>query len=186
MVDAFASVATDEDWTFLEEAAFEVSDEERGFLDAVEAGDLAQVEQAVREGVSLETTDVEGRPALLLAAQCGTTDVVRKLLELGADPNVCSREEGFEGSTVLMGLVCGFAPRDPDPEILEALLSVPEVDLEVRDEEGWTVLMHAIAAGPSRGDVVQRLLAAGADRDAENLDGESARQMAVERGVALS
>lgn len=54
-------------------------------VDAAAGGALARVQQLLDGGVRVDATDSEGRTALMAAAAFGHADIVRLLLERGAD-----------------------------------------------------------------------------------------------------
>jgi ankyrin repeat protein len=60
--------------------------------DAARAGNTLQVENLIRQGVSVDAPDRVGRTALMLAGMHGQTATVQKLLALGANPALVDRE----------------------------------------------------------------------------------------------
>ena len=60
---------------------------DKGLLDAVRAGQLAQVEQLLAKGADLDTRAIDGSTPLLLATQANRVDIARALIEAGADVN---------------------------------------------------------------------------------------------------
>lgn len=57
------------------------------FIESIKKGDVASVERWLAAGISANVKDGNGRPALLLAIQTGSLDVVDALLTKGADVN---------------------------------------------------------------------------------------------------
>jgi hypothetical protein len=57
-------------------------------LEAARSGDLAAVQALIAKGAALETTTAYGQTPLYLAAMNGREDVVRYLLDKGANPDV--------------------------------------------------------------------------------------------------
>lgn len=101
--------------------------------------------------------------ALLLAASYGKTEVVRFLLENGAEPTFVSQEAR---QTALHGAVQNGAT-----ELVELLLQ-QEIDINARDKYGGTPLFYAVENGRTSKSyavprdqmaIVQMLLEAGAD-----------------------
>ncbi len=75
------------------------------FFALIERGDAAAVARAIEDGMSVDTTDLTDNPAIIMAAMFGHEDVVKVLLDAGADPNA----RGWAGGTPLMvcsGLKC--------------------------------------------------------------------------------
>lgn len=109
-------------------------DEEQALLHAVSGGQAAVVREFIDSGVHLPSHLPDGTPLLQRAANI---EVVRLLLEAGADPN--SRNERGESSL--------FVRPCDEPELVELLVQHGG-DLNARDELGWTPLMHiAVQSG---------------------------------------
>jgi len=87
--------------------------------------------------VNIRSTQ-HGQTALMLAASHGRLDMVRLLLEAGANVNV--RDE--DGSTALM-----CAAEHGHANILKYLLSLPDTDVTAKDNDGLTALAVAMEAG---------------------------------------
>ncbi|KAM3926096.1 KN motif and ankyrin repeat domain-containing protein 2 isoform 1-T3 [Leptodactylus fuscus] len=79
-----------------------------------------------------------GQTALMLAVSHGRLDVVRALLQCGADVNV----QDHDGSTALM-CACEHGHVD----IVSLLLAVPSCDVAITDNDGSTALSIALEAG---------------------------------------
>ncbi|ESP01234.1 hypothetical protein LOTGIDRAFT_212772 [Lottia gigantea] len=79
-----------------------------------------------------------GQTALMLAVSHGRTNMVRLLLDSGADIN----ERDFDGSTALM-CACEHGHTD----IVKMLLGQPDCDANLRDNDGSTALEIAMEAG---------------------------------------
>lgn len=92
--------------------------------------------------------------ALLRAAYDGTAEEVAALLQSGAPPACCDRNN----RTALY-----HAAGREKPEVLALLLAQPSVRVDTPDDDGMTALHAAIAA--ARFDNAQSLLDAGADID---------------------
>ena len=80
-------------------AKADVSDKNAKLLLAVKDGSVKDVQTLLAEGANPNTTDDHGVPALMWAANNGHTEVVKFLLEKGADVNV---KRTTDGATVLM------------------------------------------------------------------------------------
>jgi ankyrin repeat protein len=78
-------------YIFLILAAFakaDVADKNAKLLLSVKDGSVKDVQTLLAEGANPNTTDDHGVPALMWAANNGHTEVVKLLLEKGADVNV--------------------------------------------------------------------------------------------------
>ncbi len=125
-------------------------------MDAVEAGDAHAVREAIAAG---DDVDGDGDYPLLMAAQQGSVEIVRLLLDAGADPSVA--EEGYQGS--------------PDRSVPETLIqnrldganeAAVELALDLIEQLGSAADEASIldaAARWGRADVLARLLDLGAD-----------------------
>lgn len=101
-----------------------------------------------------------------------TPELVRFLLERGADPNLRVR-----GRPLLAAFLARGA--DLDLPVLEALLAAGP-DVNAADADGATPLMHAVSRpGDGRLEAVARLLAAGADAGRRDNAGRSAADRAA-------
>jgi len=141
------------------------------FFEAALEGELDRVARALGSGVTVDARDGEGHTALMLAAFNGHVDLVRYLLDAGADPAL----RDPLGRTALM-FACTGANLDTVRELLKRGARVNAVDAG----EHWTPLMFAAAEGQH--DIVQALLAAGADAALRDTDGDTARDFARQRG----
>jgi hypothetical protein len=108
------------------------------FLEAARKGDAAGVRKLLDEGVDVNTRFRYDRTALSYACDRGHLDVVRLLLERGADVNI---EDTFYHATALNWAVNPAMGRTPQhPEIVKLLLTK-----NPKGKEG--ALMASIAAG---------------------------------------
>jgi outer membrane protein assembly factor BamB len=89
---------------------------------AARSGDLKEVRRLVESGVPLDAADSWGTTPLALAVQQNEIEVVRYLLEKGADPS--SRETFFGASVLDLALWKG----EPDYEVARILLAAGAKD----------------------------------------------------------
>jgi len=141
------------------------------FYQAALEGQVDAVKREIDRGVNVNHRNPEGHTALMLAAFNGHTDAAALLLDAGAD--VALKDPN--GRTALM-----FASTGPSRPTVDLLLKHRAGINEVDGGERWTPLMFAAAEGHA--DVVAALLAAGADPNAQDTDGDTARDFALQRG----
>ena len=71
----------------------------REFFEAAASGDFAKVCAEVAKGANVNIANGDGRTALMRSAKRGHTDIVRYLIDNGADP----RKRDKNNKTALMG-----------------------------------------------------------------------------------
>lgn len=91
----------------------------------------------VEQGADIDAANDNGFTALLFAASEGYQDTVRVLLEKGARIDICSSA----GLTPLMAGCSGGLHE----LIMHIISSSKRQEMDRRDENGWTALMHAVA-----------------------------------------
>jgi len=135
-----------------------------GALEALWSGDPRRVEKALAS-TDLDHADGEGRTLLMEAVLEKRLDLVRILLEHGADPARSDRE----GSTALH-----FAGQAHLPEIAQLLLD-KGAPVDPLDHLGQTPLFRALSTfrGEAEGAAIWTLLLANADRTVKNKHGVS-------------
>jgi hypothetical protein len=120
------------------------------YLDAVRKADLAAIEKALASGVAVDTPFRYNRTALSFAADRGSVDVVRLLLDKGANPEAT---DTFYNQTALAWASQPAQTRKPEhAEVVKLLLA-----------KGAKGAARAFGAAVSAGDVpmVQVILDAG-------------------------
>lgn len=137
------------------------------------SGDPLVTSLLVRAGARTDSKAKLGWTALALAAVKGYTDVGEVLLDAGADQGA----RDAYGWTALMR-----AADRRRVDFVRLLLDRPGIDLDLRQEDGATVLHIAAAAGDP--EVVRLLVARGADRAAGNRSGQTAADVARTAGHA--
>lgn len=126
------------------------SPEAAAYLDAVRKGDLAAIEKALASGVAVDTPFRYNRTALSFAADRGSVDVVRLLLEKGANPEAT---DTFYNQTALAWASQPAQTRKPEhAEVVKLLLA-----------KGAKGAPRAFSAAVGAGDVpmIQVILDAG-------------------------
>jgi ankyrin repeat protein len=151
----------------------------RGELDFFECAALGQCDRLsallARDPSLLNGAAPDGFSALGLAAFFGQRDVLDALLSRGADPNVAS-----SNAMQVRPIHSAAAHREPRAALamVESLIAAG-ADPNVAQPGGWTPL-HQSAAHGNR-DLVEHLLAHGANRHARSEDGRTALDMAKEK-----
>ena len=184
------------------------ADPDAALLQAAEVGDANAVAIALRAGANIEARDAHDRTALLLAATYDQIPVANVLVAMGANPNALDDRHDtpwlVTGVTGRVAMLEALLPANPDLTIRNrfgGLSPIPAserghvdyvrrvvltgVDLNHVNDLGWTALLEAVIlgdGGPNHQEVVQILLAAGADRDIADRAGVSALQHAEQRG----
>jgi uncharacterized protein len=130
----------------------------KNLLEAVTAGDIAQVRELIKAGADLSEWDEES--PLSKAAEMGRADIVDVLLKAGADVN-------YGG--IWVPLCCAVRSRNA-ATVKRLLEAKPKVDAQ--EEEGDTALMYAAGIGDL--EMVKMLVAAGASPKKKDNDGETA------------
>ena len=159
-------------------------------MHAVMQNHAEMVRWLLDQGADFAATDEYEITALMVAAEYGATDCVRVLLEAGAEPCAVDHIKdgainhagaadivrllvdagadvnriGGEGNTLLM-----VAGEDGDADMVDALLEMG-ADPNVPCTRG-TALQGAVSMDEI--EIVGKLLAAGADPDAQDVDGET-------------
>ena len=127
---------------------------------AARHGDLAAVNAELTRGTDVNTLDKHGRRALVLAAGSGHIQVVKALLQAGAelDGSQIGGSEALSGERGWMPLMA--AARSGQTEIASLLLKTG-ANVNARNAQGETALMQAISSGSVA--TVRLLLEHGAD-----------------------
>lgn len=158
-------------------------------------GDAEMVEFLLEQDVSIKQVDINAKTALDYATQSNNKEIMnliseeqkhlnkmllmsvgeyvyaKAFLDDGADPNV--KDE--YGRTPLI-LAASFGSADS----VKLLLYVYDAEVDVKDKKGETALMKAARAGSA--ESIRALIMYGADRFAENNDGENALMLVMWNG----
>ncbi|MEV5738935.1 ankyrin repeat domain-containing protein [Microbispora rosea] len=136
-------------------------------LEAVAGGDVSRVAAMLHPDTAVNPA--QGTTPLYRAAVCGHHDIVRLLLEYGADPDQPSG--GHEEGLPLCAAACWN-----HAETVQALLD-GGADPDAAEEGGWTPLLWAAANGNL--EVADILLDAGADPGRADDDGDTPLTLAA-------
>ena len=111
---------------------------ELSFFEVLTNRDTEAIKLFLAAGMSPNTKDVFGHPALLLAVGLDYLEGVQLLLGAGADVNA----NGKDGMTALLET----AGRSDEEEVVKALLQ-SGADVNARNKYGWTAWMLAVKNG---------------------------------------
>lgn len=162
----------------------------------------------MRQGADLETRDGNGRTPLILAATHDRVDVARLLVALGANPDSQDAQQDsawlVTGVTGSVAMLEALLPAKPDLTLrnrfggvslipaserghVEYVRRVVQTGINVNhvNNLGWTALLEAVILGDGSApyqQIVQILLAAGADPAIADRQGVTALQHARGRG----
>jgi ankyrin repeat protein len=140
----------------------------QGLFQAARYGDIANVRKYLDLGTNIDVEDYRGLTSLQIACIYGHLDVVRLLLDRGANIEAAG---GSTGQTALI-----LASLEGELEIVKELLD-RGANTEAADTlHGWNSLM--LASWKGKLDVVKELVRRGANIFAKNSAGVTARQIA--------
>jgi len=169
----------------------------------------ARLSALVAAGASLDARcPVKGFTALHMAIVQRSVPIVKRLLELGADPNVLADRDTsalitaivYRAPLEILDLLAkhGAVATTPNADRFGLLHVIAEtdhaeylpwalargLDLEAHTRHGYTPLHTAAALGHVA--TLRALLAAGADRSAKSASGQTARDVAIEEAKPAS
>lgn len=122
-------------------------------------------------GASVNQQDNMGRSPLIAASMTDKKELVSLLLERKADTNL--RTERGE-TALLLSVRTGLV------DIVDVLLTDPNINLDLKNEDGWSALMYASRGGNLA--LVRALLDKGANINLQSSDGETALMIAAHYG----
>lgn len=140
---------------------------------AAELGNLEIVELLIDRGADVNLKDVHGRVPMFVASVNHHPEVAMRLAEAGTDPSVLTTD----GSTLLMAAV-----RAEDVELARRVLDLG-VDVNVARPKKQHATALMMAAGKGDPELVELLLAHGADPGVANHEGETALDLAKGKKV---
>ena len=125
------------------------------FYDAICDNDIDAVEALIADGAKVNVKDYDGTP-LHTAAWCGCTEIVKMLIDAGADVNA----KNSYGNTPL-----DLAVRYGHADVVNLLIDAG-ADVNAKDLDAWTPLHVASLYGNIK--IIKVLIDFGADVDAKD------------------
>jgi uncharacterized protein len=107
-------------------------------MSAAAKGKFDEVRSLLKAGTDVNDMDASGWTALIYASQVSNGEMVKLLLQCGANPGVRT----LTNQTAIMAAATGY----PDPEEKISLLAAAGCDINAQDEEGATALMLAVSS----------------------------------------
>ena len=143
------------------------NDAQQSLIQAIQRNDAASVSRLIASGADPNVKDADGVPALMLATLFADAACVEQLLKQGADPN----QADTAGATALMWAM---------PDIQKARVLIEHgANVNARSTNLGRPPLLVAAAYPGTVDLLDLLLARGADLRARDTAGNSAFAMAM-------
>ncbi|MGO9122044.1 MAG: TerB N-terminal domain-containing protein [Desulfomonilaceae bacterium] len=140
-------------------------------LVAARSGDVAAVQKALRQKADINVKGPDGWTPLMWAAVTGHVEVVRLLLDSGAEVNVAAKKSG--DTALILAALKGHT------EVVRLLLSKNAL-VELKHKAGWTALWSAAANGHAK--AIELLSEKGADVNTRDNNGFSPLMVACVGG----
>ena len=144
---------------------------ESSFIDCAEKGDIEAAKMFISEGININACDNEGQSALMRASLFGHNEMVRLLLDKGADIKIRNKETQ---STALMEAVAGN-----HADVIR-LLAQNGADVNERDVLNRTPLHVACMWGFI--EVADTLIELGSNTDALDMTDQTPLMVAEQNG----
>ena len=145
-----------------------LSSQEQVWLKAITQQDTSKLLQLLPHMETVDSSNNEGKTALMVAAKTGDADLLEKLLVRGAQMDTTNSR----GGTALM-----YAAANNRQEAVKLLLQAG-ADFDVRAENGWTALTLAAAKGYIA--IIRQLLEANANPNIPDVYGWTPLMRAIE------
>ena len=139
------------------------------FQEPAGKGDLEAVKKAIEKGGKVDKLDAAGQTALMWASEGGHMEVIKYLIEKGADVNIVSNKYG-RGSAMIYAAAAGRL------EVVQYLVDHGANINATSTSQNETALIWAVAMGHP--DIVKYLLEKGADQTIINKNKENAIDVA--------
>lgn len=123
---------------------------EMDLLAAASIGDLGLVHRLLQQGANVDLQNESGWTPLMYAAHYGHYNVVKMLIDYGANVNIT---EKIQGRTPLMlAASCGHT------RCIEVLITLGAADIDMTDTQGHNAAYYAIHSGHGRNKIIAKLL----------------------------
>lgn len=142
------------------------------FLDAVRDSNVDKINILLKSKVNLNATNAREMTALQVASVDNNIEIVKLLVEAGADIN---RKHKESGKTALI-----YAASNGHLDVLRYLLGLPGILVNAKDKEGKTALIYAVFN--ARKEAIGILLDNNANPNARTNVDESALSFALKGG----
>ncbi len=137
------------------------------FFDAVINMDIEGVNSALKKGIDVNSTDINGWTALMITSENGDTKMAELLLSGGTNINA---KDQYGKNSLIIACLHGH-------EELARLLISKGADVNVKDNNGYTPLMWTDSSG-----IAGLLISKGADSNAKGKNCTTALMIACENG----
>lgn len=134
---------------------------------AAHTGDLYRFHNALKEGIDIDAQTKLGKTALHIAVERGQVEIVKELLELGADASLKAEDE------TLLHAASSF----PDPKLLEKIVKLLPHSINEQTKEGYAPLHCAALFGNT--SYIQILLKNKANLNITNNEGDNSLILAT-------
>jgi ankyrin repeat protein len=156
----------------LGDSIFAQSSDETTINEAVKDGNIERVRVLSKIKTNLNSEDIRLMTPLLIACNDNSVEIVKILLESGADINRKHRENG---RTALI-----YASANGYVDLIRILITKSGILLNAKDRDGKTALMHSVFN--ARKEAVSLLIEAGANVNSRSNSEDSALSLAVKSG----
>ncbi len=150
-------------------------------LNAVQAGNLAEVQGLLEKGAEVDSANLQGWSALMIASSSGRADIVKLLLDKGVRVNAKSKAfpiiVSANGSKIPPGTTALMAAAYSGRPEIAAMLLEKQAQVNAKRDDRWTPLMAACSS--TSAETVRLLLEAGADKNVVDDSGYSPLAMAI-------
>lgn len=156
------------------------SAEDKPFLEAVKTGSARQIERFLQKGADANLTDDCNIPVIIFAVRSNRPDILKKLIEAGADVNVI--DEAFYGKPVLLWAI-GQADNEAEQKKIDTsvqLLIAAGANVNLTSTADESALMEAVSVENEK--LVKMLIAAGANVNYKDSEARTAYSYAAKSG----